>query len=155
MTATAGLATLKSWLAPLLLAVGLAAGTPAPAPAATRPTVVWIVFDETNLPMLLGANGRIDARRYPNLARFAATATWYRNAIGIDNFTPKAVPGMLASQDGSGEREPTVADYPVNAFTLLRSTYRIDALQQITDLCPRPTCPASAPASTPRTRSTT
>jgi hypothetical protein len=111
-----------------------------PSRLAHRPTIVWLVFDETNLPMLLDRDGAIDAIRYPNLAGLVGSATWYRNAIGIDNLTPRAVPGMLASRDGSGTAWPTPADYPVNAFSLLADSYRIDAYEPVTDLCAAPSC---------------
>ncbi len=104
------------------------------------PSIVWMVFDETNLPLLLDRDGDIDALRYPNLAALTGSATWYRNAVGIDSLTPRAVPGMLASRDGSGTAWPTPADYPVNAFSLLADAYRLDAYEPVTDICAAPSC---------------
>ncbi len=109
-----------------------------------KPTIVWLVLDETNLGMLLNDAGQIDAERYPNLSALAATSTWYRNATGIDSFTPRAVPGMLASRDGSGIAWPTPADYPRNVFALLAGSYRIDAFEPVTDLCVARTCLANS-----------
>jgi Sulfatase len=115
---------------------------PVRAAAVTRtPPVVVMIFDETDLPMLLTPDGRIDAARYPNIARLAADSTWYRNAIGVSNFTPKAVPAVLASTNGSGSRRPVLKDYPANLFTLLDARYRVDAYQPVTDLCPQSACP--------------
>ncbi len=105
-----------------------------------KPTIVWVVMDETNLAMLLDQQHRIDASRYPHLAALAATSTWYRNAVGIDSFTPRAVPGLLASRDGAGSAWPTPADYPVNLFSLLAAAYRLDAFEPVTDLCAAPSC---------------
>jgi hypothetical protein len=115
---------------------------PVKSPALTRtPPVVLMIFDETDLPMLLTPDGRIDAARYPNIARLAASSTWYRNAVGVSNFTPKAVPAVLASTNGSGTRRPVLTDYPANVFTLLDARYRVDAYQPVTDLCPQSACP--------------
>jgi hypothetical protein len=108
---------------------------------ARTPPVVLMIFDETDLPMLLTPDGRIDAARYPHIAALAGASTWYRNAVGVSNFTPKAVPAVLASTPGSGSRRPVLNDYPANVFTLLDARYRVDAYQPVTDLCPQSACP--------------
>jgi hypothetical protein len=67
-------------------------------PADARVPVVMLFFDEFPLTSLLDSRGRVDRRLYPNLARFAREATWYRNATGIGPFTPYAVPAMLTGR---------------------------------------------------------
>lgn len=77
---------------------------------ARRPTIVWLVFDETNLAMLLDGAGRIDAVRYPNLAALAGTSTWYRNAVGIDSQTHGPCPVCslaVTAPASSGRRRRT------------------------------------------------
>jgi hypothetical protein len=125
----------------------------APGSVPHRPTIVWLVFDETNLAMLLDPSGHIDATRYPHLAALAGESTWYRNAVGVDSQTPRAVPGLLSGRDGSGTAWPTSADYPVNAFSLLAATYRIDAYEPVTDLCVSKACLANQLTGSRRLRS--
>ena len=40
--------------------------------------IVHVVFDELPLSTLVGADGAIDAKRFPNFARLARASTWYR-----------------------------------------------------------------------------
>ena len=51
-----------------------------PVRAADTPPIIIVVFDEFPVSSLLNDNHEIDNDRYPNFARLAATATWYRNA---------------------------------------------------------------------------
>ncbi len=52
------------------------------------PPVVMVFFDEFPMESLLDHRGRIDARMYPNFARLAGHAIWYRNATGVNWYTP-------------------------------------------------------------------
>jgi hypothetical protein len=152
--AARSIATLMGFLTPLVLATFLFV-SPASAlvlghdavdvalPTAkltSRPTIVWIVLDEANLAMLLDRSGALDASRYPNLAALAGTSTWYRNAIGMDNQTQRAVPGLLASRFGTAGTLPNAGSYPTNAFSLLDRAYRIDAFEPVTNLCVSSRC---------------
>lgn len=82
----------------LVLPGGDAGRTRVVVPAEARAPVVMVFFDELPMMSLLDSGGRIDRRLYPNLARFAGDATWYRNATGIGPFTPYAVPAMLTGR---------------------------------------------------------
>ena len=57
--------------------------------------MVVILFDEFAGFALNGPDGRIDAARYPNFARLATDATWYRNATTVADYTERAVPALL------------------------------------------------------------
>lgn len=152
--AARSIASLMGLLAPLVLATflfvsqsgALVRGHDAvdvslpPAKLVSRPTIVWIVLDEANLAMLLDRTDAIDPSRYPNLAALAAASTWYRNAIGMDNQTQRAVPGLLASRYGPAGALPNASSFPTNAFSLLDRAYRIDAFEPVTNLCVSSRC---------------
>jgi hypothetical protein len=107
--------------------------------------VFVLVFDELPLSVLLDSSHNIDATRYPNFARLAATATWYRNASTIADATALAIPAILTgnkptpTQDGA-EVASTAVNYPRTLFSMLHSTHNIEASETITKLCPARIC---------------
>ncbi len=109
-----------------------------------RPPVVFLLFDEFPVTALTRPGGHIDARRFPNFARLAATSQWYRNTTTLDWQTPIAVPALLSGSRpnvGEGEKPPPVAEqYPLNLFTLLADGYELYATEPITGLCPESIC---------------
>ncbi|GAB3146105.1 hypothetical protein GCM10027290_27190 [Micromonospora sonneratiae] len=120
---------------------------PGTARAAGHPPVVLIVLDELPLTSLLGPDGRVDARRYPNFARLAGQSTWYRNATGVSGWTPYALPAMLTGRYPTTGGAPHYSKYPDNLFTLLGGLYDIRAQESIAQLCPPSRCgPRSATA---------
>ncbi len=116
-------------------------GGPEPEPRAASGTpVVVVLLDELPVASLMDARGRIDARRYPNFARLARHATWYRNAASVGDYTQIAVPAVLTGRPGKPGRLQVAHEYPDNLFTLLGGTYRLDVFEQVTDLC-QEACP--------------
>jgi hypothetical protein len=107
--------------------------------------VVLVIFDEFSLLALLDGQGEIDAARYPNFAALARTATWYRNATAVADYTPLAVPAILTGVLPDHNRLPTVTDHPHNLFTLLGGAYDLRVSESITELCPRDLCPRDTP----------
>lgn len=101
-----------------------------------RAPIVLVIFDEWSLVSMLDADGAIDRRRLPNLARLADRATWYPNATAVADATELAVPAMLTGQRPERGRLPTVAEHPVNLFTMLAPSHDIHAIEPITSLCP-------------------
>jgi hypothetical protein len=101
-----------------------------------HPPIVMIVLDELAMLSLLDASGQIDAERFPNFARLAGDATWYRNATSTAGWTPYAVPSMLRGRWPADHAAPHYTVYPDNLFTLLGHHYRILASESITELCP-------------------
>ena len=66
-----------------------------------------VVFDAFPVQLLMDADSRIDARRFPNFARFARRATWYSNATTVHENTVYAVPAMLDGRvPGRGAGRP-------------------------------------------------
>lgn len=107
--------------------------------------VVLLVFDELPLPTILNKDGGIDRVAFPNFARIARSATWYRNATIVSKLTSRAVPAILSGQYPGKNALPTAADYPHNIFTLLGSRYRMEAEELITRLCPEQVCDETTP----------
>lgn len=98
--------------------------------------IVFVVFDEFSLPVLLDGHGRINRHRYPNLAAFADTSTWYRNAVTIAETTTKAVASILSGLRPVDERLPRISDYPYNLFTAFGRDYQLWVQEPVTKLCP-------------------
>jgi len=63
--------------------------------------VVLIMFDEFPTTDLLGKHGRIDGTRFPNFARLAGDATWYRNATTVYDTTFSAAPAIQRAAFGA------------------------------------------------------
>ena len=122
----------------------------AKAPIRGHTPVVFVVFDEFSLTGLMDARHRIDASRYPNIARLAAGSTWYRNGTTVADATKLAVPSILTGERPDEDALPIVADYPENLFTLLGDSYSFDVDESATDLCPPRLCTATRPSATSR-----
>ena len=101
-----------------------------------RAPIVLIVFDEWSLVSILDADGAIDRERLPNLARLADGATWYPNATAAADASELAIPAMLTGQPAEQGRLPTLAEQPINLFTLLAPSHDLYAIEPITSLCP-------------------
>jgi hypothetical protein len=108
--------------------------------SASHPPVVMLMLDEFPTVSLLGPDGKIDAKRYPNFAALAGGSTWYRNATGVSGWTPYAMPAMLSGRYPQREVAPHYAAYPDNLFTLLGGLYDMDVQESITELCPPTEC---------------
>ncbi len=101
-----------------------------------RAPVVLVIFDEWSLTSILDSEGRIDRERLPNLARLADRATWYPNATAAADVSELAVPAMLTGRKAEQGRLPTLAEQPINLFTVLAPSHDIYAIEPITSLCP-------------------
>jgi hypothetical protein len=112
----------------------------------SKTPVVVILFDEFAGYTLNGPDGRIDASRYPNYARLARDATWYRNATTVADFTERAVPALLTGERPDKASLPIASDHPESLFTLLGGTYSLDVTEPMTDVCPQRLCPEEAAA---------
>jgi sulfatase-like protein len=113
-------------------------------PARSSTPIVFIVLDELPLSTLTGPDG-IDAERFPNLARFAADATWYRNATTVADSTAEAVPAQLTGELPEAGELPTSTHHPRSLFTLFRRSHELTVVEPITDVCPARLCPEARP----------
>lgn len=102
--------------------------------------VILIVFDEFSTASLLDRDGGIDADLFPNFARLASQSHWFRNATTVSPETLKAVPAILSGVYPAPRQLATVADYPVNLFTLLGGSWQVRAFETVTNLCPEELC---------------
>ena len=100
--------------------------------------VVMVVLDELPTVSLMRGDGEIDAVRYPNFARLADDATWYRNATTVHEWTTGAVPSILTGTRPRGL--PLFLDHPNNLFTLLGGRYDLNVHESQTHLCPPALC---------------
>lgn len=108
--------------------------------AQSTPPIVFITFDAFAVNDLLGRDGKIDRGRYPNFARLAEKATWYRNATSSHENTVYSVPSILDGRWPKPGAQPIVADHPNNLFTLLGKEYAMNVTEVATNLCPPGLC---------------
>jgi hypothetical protein len=102
--------------------------------------VVMVVFDELQLAGVQDENGSIDRTRFPGLAEFADSSTWYRYATTVHDDSLSAVPAILSGTYPEPGKLAIASDYPVNLFTVLGSTHTIVANEELTRLCPPSMC---------------
>lgn len=115
-------------------------------PGSQLPPVIIVVADELPLSTLLDGDGDIDQVLFPNIFRLQRSANWYRNTISVADGTPEAVPAILTGRYPSTANTPaTIANAPVNLFTLLQGQYQLNVAESVTRLCPRSHCPLYSP----------
>jgi hypothetical protein len=105
------------------------------------PPIVVVVLDALSTSSLLDGTGHIDPDLYPNLSALAGDATWYRNNTTVSTFTYQVVPALLSGRlPRPGTVLPDTRSFPDNLFTLFAGTHDIEAVEQITRLCPSDAC---------------
>ncbi len=102
--------------------------------------VVFIMWDEFPIISLMNAREQIDARRFPNFARLARSATWYRNMTSVSPTTTYSVPSALSGVEPRRGKLPLFQNYPNNLFTLLGRRYKLNVIETQTRLCPSRLC---------------
>jgi Sulfatase len=129
------------------------AGGAVAGPARSATPIVHVVLDELPQSTLANARGEIDAALFPNFARLARQATWYRNATTVDDLTTEAVPAQLTGLQPRQGRLPTTRDHPRSLFTLFERSHRLIVVEPITDLCPERLCAEARPGTIDRLES--
>ena len=119
-----------------------------PSPAAAAPVqpdpstpIVLVMMDELPTASLMNSGGSIDRRRFPNLADFASTSTWYRDNVAAGDFTGWAIPPILTGRLGNKYLLPTNAAQSDNIFNLLGGDHRLHVLEELTEICSKALCP--------------
>ncbi len=106
---------------------------------ATHP-VVMVVFDEFPASSIMDMNRLVDGNLYPNFARLARDAYWYRNASTVAERTFAAVPAILTGLYPNANRIPIASDFPGSLFTLLGGSYDMKVFEPDTMICPASLC---------------
>lgn len=122
------------------------ASAAAAGPARSSTPIVEIVLDELPVSTLIGPDGSIDRALFPNLARFASGASWYRNATTVADTTSEAVPAKVTGRLPEVGGLPTSSDHPNSLFTLFRNSHQLSVVEPITDVCPASLCPEPRPS---------
>jgi hypothetical protein len=121
-----------------------ASGSPAGSSGSSTP-IVLVILDELPVTTLSDGDGKLDAKRFPNLARFARGATWYRNATSVADSTTEAVPAQLTGKRPRRGELPTTQDHPSSLFTFFAQSHDLIVEEPITDVCPRRLCEEDEP----------
>ena len=114
----------RNWRQPLTIQSNVAPQVSTKISAAQKPVppLFIMLFDELSLKILLDADGRIDAGRFPNFSKLAIDGDWFRNATANADQTIDSVPVILTGNFHHGT-DPSASAYPQNLFTLLRPSY--------------------------------
>ena len=80
----------------------------------------------------------IDAGRFPNLRRLADQSYWFRKAHTVSDGTLISISAILDGLYPVSGRDllPTLEAHPLNLFTLLQGTYRLEVFENLTRLSP-------------------
>ena len=104
--------------------------------------LLFVVFDEFPTNVLLGPDGLIDARRFPNLSTISKDAYWFPNATTVATSTVLAIPAILTGRYPDTYRMPHHGEYPDNLFTWLGDDYDVNAHEAVSAMCPASLCSA-------------
>lgn len=116
---------------------GVASGSGTTEAAVPAPTpVIVVVFDELPLLSVLDAELGIDRSLCPNLARFAESATWFRNASTVWSLTNQSIASLLTGRTVDRSTPPTRQSHPGNLLTWLAATHRVAAFELTTSMAP-------------------
>lgn len=125
---------LFSPVTPLVVGGG---GSVAEVPRATRPaSVVFVVFDELPLYLLVDEDGALDAATFPNFARLATISTWFRQGTAVHTWTKAALPAILTGRHPKANLLPVASQFPENLFALLAGSLRMRVFEGGTSLLP-------------------
>ena len=108
------------------------------------PSVLFIILDEFPTLGLLNEQNSIDAKRFPNIAKLASQATWYRNYSVQSDWTLYSVPAILSGGEPA-QKKPNFGNYPRNLFSLLAPTHHLTAYETLTKLCGLSKCSMGPP----------
>ena len=104
--------------------------------------VVLLILDEMPIDSLLLPDGSIDAERFPNFARLAATSNFYENAMTVYDSTFKAVPAILDARLPIQFSSPDARSHRKNIYTLFHGLgYGVVDVESAAALCVPRICP--------------
>ena len=104
--------------------------------------IVWLIFDGVPLAMLLDSGLQVDRKLFPNFARLADMAYWFRNVttsyMSTNHSVPVAISGTVIERKTN--RPYDFERFPRNIFTMFGDDRRIIAYEPVTRLCPPSLC---------------
>ena len=107
----------------------------------TKAPIVFLGLDEFPGTDLIGADGKIDAERYPGFAELAQEGTWFPNAHSIYDSTTRAWPAIMdGDYPTKDKRLPTPQDHPNSIFSVLGDDYVMNVSEEATSVCPTDLC---------------
>ncbi|MDX2416742.1 MAG: sulfatase-like hydrolase/transferase [Xanthomonadales bacterium] len=110
------------------------------------PDIVFVLLDELPMATLVDDQGQVDGSLFPGFARLQSISNWYFNTTSVSDGTTGAVPAILTSRyPGKTSLGLTVAEQPVNLFTILRHHYGYNVVEAVTRFCPQALCPRVGP----------
>ena len=112
-------------------------------------SVVWLIFDQLPLSLMIEPDGSIAEERFPHFAELARTSTWYPRATTVISSTGIAVPSSLSGTFVPSGTLPVVSATPVNLFTIFGGSHAIRATETFTQLCPDSLCRPAPEKSAP------
>lgn len=115
-----------------------AAASAASTTGASTP-VVFIVFDELPVSILMDEDGNLDRDAFPGFGKLADRSTWYKYAVAPHDRSDFSVPALLSGRYPEPGDTATVFSFPDNLFTLL-DHYEVTAIEPFTNLCPVESC---------------
>lgn len=122
------------------VALAMSGQIPEPGEIENPVPVVLVVFDEFPVATIIDSKGNLLDEQFPNLARVAADGVWYRNAVGVRQYTEEAIPTIVTGVGAAVDSIPTASDHPLSLLSLLSDTYDVAAVENVTDLCPDFAC---------------
>lgn len=99
--------------------------------------VILIVFDEFSGTTLMNDALEIDADQFPQIAKLAASSTWYPKATSVHARTPMAVPAILSGQLPGPDQSLDAANYPGNLIERLEQSgvYDVSSYEPFSNFC--------------------
>jgi hypothetical protein len=106
------------------------------------PDIVFLLLDELPVSTIMDNESGLDAALFPGFDRLRQISDWFVNTTSVADGTTDAVPSILTGlYPRERLSEATIAEQPVNLFTLLRHHYDFNVAETITGLCPQDKCP--------------
>lgn len=109
--------------------------------------IVVLAFDELPLSSLLDGQGQIDKVLFPAFSELANSSTWYRNSTTNADHTLRAFPALLSGKAPEEQQihAPSARNFPLNLFSLLGASYKMNVHEAHEALCPVSVCTARNP----------
>jgi len=105
--------------------------------------VVFVIFDEFAVTVLMDADRNIDKTIFPNFHQLSENGSWYRNATTVATSTMLAVPAMLTGNYPKAFVSQSYQNYPDTLFTMLADSHRMNVYESTTSMCSPELCPDS------------